>query len=211
MKRRLMKMLIISLIVVSILSLGLVPIFGWPTAIVISGVIVGVLAVWYYSIDITESECICANCGSLSKSFGKPSSEKREVCSVCGRSEFIPKNSPRGIELHELYHGAVRADQRLRTAHEATRKLIEKLEGFAPSSTIADELGKLVRLVQEGALSADEWQRAKDLILGTPRDKQVEAIDRVSKLFRAYQSGALSQSEFNMTKWDILSRIGQVK
>jgi hypothetical protein len=61
-----------------------------------------------------------------------------------------------------------------------------------------------------GALTVDEWERAKTAILGKPKDRQADAIERVAKLYRAYQTGALSQSEFNMTKWDILSRVGQI-
>lgn len=205
-----MKKLIIVLIVLSLLFVWLVWSFGWAGAI-ISCIAVGVFAIWYRSIDVTEHEYICANCGTRGILVGKPSSEDEGYCKICGRSELIPTNSPRGAELKELYHGSVAADQRLRTSHEAARKLVEKLEGIAPGSSVADELEKLAKLVQEGALSTDDWERAKNLILGKPRDKQAEAIERVSKLFRAYQSGALSQSEFNMTKWDILSRVGQVK
>lgn len=105
----------------------------------------------------------------------------------------------------EIYHGSVSADERVRTAHNASKKLVERLEGFVPPASIADELAKLAKLVQQGALSPDEWERAKATILGKPKDKQAEAIERVSKLYLAFQSGAVSQSEFNMTKWDVLS------
>ncbi len=109
----------------------------------------------------------------------------------------------------EMYHGSASAEERIRTAHEAANTLVQRLEGAVPPSGIADELEKLARLVQLGALTAEEWERAKIAILGKPKDRQADAIERVAKLYRAYQTGALSQSEFNMTKWDILSRVGQ--
>lgn len=109
-----------------------------------------------------------------------------------------------------MYHGHTTVEQRLRTAHAAAKTLVERLEGAVPAIAVADELEKLARLVQEGALSPEEWKRAKSLILGQPKDKKDDAIKRVAKLYRAYQTGALSQSEFNDTKWDILARVGQV-
>ena len=104
-----------------------------------------------------------------------------------------------------MYHGAASADGHFRVALEDTKKLTARLEGAVLPSGIADGLEKLVRLVQDGALTADEWPRAKAALLGQPKDKQVEAIERVVQLYRAHQSGELSQSEFNMAKWDILA------
>lgn len=167
----------------------------------------GVLVIAYYSIDATEYKYICANCGSQHRSFNSPKSRKKESCPVCSRWELIPQESPRGQELMEVYHGTVSAKDRLRTAHEAAKKLIEKLEGFAPAANMADELTRLAKLVEQGALTEEEWDRAKSALLGKPRDKQTEAIERVSKLHQLHKSGALSLSEFNMTKWDIMSRV----
>jgi len=64
-------------------------------------------------------------------------------------------------------------------------------------------------LVQDGALTPDEWQRAKVVIVGKPKDKQAESIKRVARFYRAYRNEALSRADFNRTKWDILSQIGQ--
>ena len=178
------------------------------TAIIIIGVIVIAFALWYHFLDITEYEYICANCGAKKKTFYPPE-KNTEKCSSCSQSHLIPVGTPRGRELNELYHGHTTVEQRLRTAHEAAKTLVERLEGAVPATAVADELEKLARLVQEGALSPEEWRRAKSLILGQPKDRQADAIERVAKLYRAYQTGALSQSEFNMTKWDILARVGQ--
>jgi DNA-directed RNA polymerase subunit RPC12/RpoP len=177
------------------------------TAIYIILAIVIILAAWYHFTDTTEYEFICPNCGTKKKTFYQSDATK---CSSCSHSQLVPTATPRGRELNELYHGSTAIEQRLRTAHEAAKTLVERLEGAVPATAVADEWEKLARLVQEGALSPEEWQRAKNLILGQPKDKQADAIERVAKLYRAYQTGALSQSEFNMTKWDILSRVGRV-
>ena len=168
-----------------------------------------VLAGWYKFTDITEYDYICANCGSTRKSFNAPSDSHKDSCSACSHSQLVPVDTPRGRELMEMYHGSASAEERIRTAHEAAKNLVQRLEGAVPPSGIADELEKLARLVQVGALTVDEWERAKTAILGKPKDKQADAIERVAKLYRVHQTGALSQSEFNMTKWDILSRVGQ--
>lgn len=180
------------------------------------GVVFFVVVVIYFILmaDIDKSyvppifEYICANCGAMQKS--RFSHFTKQSCVDCSSSELIPTTTPRGRELNELYHGSTSIEERLRTAHEGAKKLVVQLEGAVPSNSIADELEKLALLIQNGALSRDEWVRAKDLILGQPKDKQADAIERVAKLYKAHQIGALTQSEFNITKWDILSRVGKV-
>jgi hypothetical protein len=164
-----------------------------------------VLGVWYGFRNQTEYDYICTNCGAVRKSFIPPRSKHKNSCSVCSHFQLIPADTPRGRRLMEMYHGAASADGHFRLALEDTKMLTARLEGAVPPSGIADELEKLVRLVQDGALTADEWQRAKAALLDQPKDKQAEAIERVAQLYRAHQSGELSQSEFNMAKWDILA------
>jgi len=68
-------------------------------------------------------------------------------------------------------------------------------------------LEKLAGLVQIGAITHEEWQRAKNLYLGQPQGKNREhALARIRELHDLQQSGAVSESEFNAVKWDILSR-----
>lgn len=175
---------------------------GW---LVLAG-IVAVVAVVLYSATYKEFDYICTNCGTKTKIpgvFGAPKTNVTDVCAICIDVRVIPITTPRGRELNELYHGDTSIEERLRVSHESAERL---LGGY----DVADELGKLAQLVQEGALTADEWQRAKDLVLGQPKDKQDEAVERVAKLYAAHKAGALTESEFNMTKWDILSRIGRV-
>ena len=178
-----------------------------PTLIFFA-VIAAILVAWYRRLDVTEYEYICANCGAKKKTFDSPQRNSAK-CSSCAHSQLIPAETPRGRELNEMYHGSTAAEQRLRTTHEAASVLIARLEGAVPATAVADELHKLAQLAQVGALSPDEWQRAKGLILGHPKDKQADAIDRIAKLYRAHKAGALTESEFNMTKWDILSRVGR--
>lgn len=178
---------------------------NWLIAILI---ILAILGIWYYFTDITQYEYICANCGTLKKTY-EPPEKNTEKCSACSKSQLVPTATPRGRELKELYNGSTGVEDRVRNTNEAAKKLVERLEGAVPPSGIANELEKLAELVHHGALTQDEWQRAKASILGQPKNKQDDAIERVGKLYLAYKSGALSQSEFNATKWDILSRVGQ--
>jgi len=105
------------------------------------------------------------------------------------------------------YHGKVTAKERIEIGDEATRKLLRSLEPIPVSGSIAIELEKLAALVRTGAITTDEWQRAKNLYLGQPEGKKREnALARIRELFDLQQSGAVSESEFNAVKWDILSR-----
>ena len=70
----------------------------------------------------------------------------------------------------------------------------------------ADELGKLAELRAAGALSDDDWARAKDLFLGQRPDAQANAVEHLKQLHALWRSGVLSESEFNIKKWEVLSR-----
>jgi len=118
----------------------------------------------------------------------------------------VPLGTPRGQELLATYHGAVTAKKRVEIGDEATKKLLQTLEPIPASGSIALELEKLAGLVRTGAITHDEWKRAKALYLGQPEADRQNSLARVQQLYDLCQSGALSESEFNMVKWDILSK-----
>jgi DNA-directed RNA polymerase subunit RPC12/RpoP len=120
-----------------------------------------VLGVWHELENPSECHYICSSCGAVSKSFIPAWSKRKNSCPVCSHSQLVPAGTPRGRELMEVYHGAASAHGHTRTATEAAGKLAEKLEGAERPSGTADELEELARLVQEGALTEDEWQRAR--------------------------------------------------
>ena len=74
------------------------------------------------------------------------------------------------------------------------------------SRQVADELSKLAELAQNGLLSADEWERAKELYLGKPPDRRAADTRLLRELHDLHGNGVLSESEFNTKKWEILSR-----
>jgi|GEM_PF-5135728 len=71
---------------------------------------------------------------------------------------------------------------------------------------LADELAKLAALKDEGILTEEEYQRSKELFVGSPPDQQLEALDLLRQLYGLQRSGVLSESEFRMKKWDVLTR-----
>jgi hypothetical protein len=71
---------------------------------------------------------------------------------------------------------------------------------------MADELKKLYDLAVQGAITDNEWERAKAMYLGKERDAKQESIRLLAQLFDLHKSGVMSQSEFNTMKWDVLSR-----
>jgi hypothetical protein len=150
---------------------------------------------------------ICTNCGTLLVWESRTSPTGNDICSACRTSSVVPLGTPRGQELLATYHGKVTAKERIEIGDEATRKLLRSLEPIPVSGSIAIELEKLAALVRTGAITTDEWQRAKNLYLGQPEGKKREhALARIRELFDLQQSGAVSESEFNAVKWDILSR-----
>ncbi|MDR3460104.1 MAG: hypothetical protein P4N60_21975 [Verrucomicrobiae bacterium] len=150
---------------------------------------------------------ICTHCGTLLTWLSKTPPGKDDLCSECRTNSVVPLGTPRGQELFATYHGKVTARERVEIGDEATRKLLRTLEPFPASGSIANELEKLAALVKIGALTTDDWQRAKNLYLGQPEGKNRQhALARIRELHDLQQSGAVSESEFNAVKWDILSR-----
>lgn|ERR1035437_372053 len=148
---------------------------------------------------------ICANCGTL-LTWIQMTPNKQRVCGACGQNSVVPLATPRGGELFATYHGAVTAKERVEIGDEANKKLLRSLEPIPASGSLALELEKLAGLVRTGAITTDEWQRAKALYLGQPKAKQENSLARIQELHGLCQSGALSESEFNMVKWDILAK-----
>ena len=121
-------------------------------------------------------------------------------------SMAVPLGTPRGQELYATYHGKVTAKERVEIGDEATKKLLRSLDPVAATGSLALELEKLAGLVRTGAITHDEWQRAKDFYLGQPEAGRQNSLARVQQLYDLCRSGALSESEFNMVKWDILAK-----
>lgn len=76
----------------------------------------------------------------------------------------------------------------------------------ARGASVASELERLAALRSSGALSEDDWARAKDLFLGKAPDAQERAVEHLRELHDLWRSGVLSESEFNAKKWEVLSR-----
>jgi hypothetical protein len=79
--------------------------------------------------------------------------------------------------------------------------------GVTRESTLSDELQRLAALKVEGALTAADLERAKDLLLGFPVSQQDRILSHLSQLHGLYKAGVLSESEFNSKKWELLVRL----
>lgn len=90
---------------------------------------------------------------------------------------------------------------------EAIERALEYRESAGVrSGSVASELERLAALRSSGALSEDDWARAKDLFLGKAPDVQERAVEHLRELHDLWRSGVLSESEFNAKKWEVLSR-----
>lgn len=92
--------------------------------------------------------------------------------------------------------------------HEAIDKAMTyNMNQASHPSSVADEIAKLSELRSRGAITDEDWSRAKDLFLGKQHSAQEQAIAQLQQLFELRKSGVLTESEFNMKKWDVLSRV----
>jgi len=90
---------------------------------------------------------------------------------------------------------------------DAIEKAVTDRENAGHASpSVAEELSKLAALRDEGAITSDDWERAKDLYLGKPPSERDESVRQLRKLHDLRRDGVLSESEFNSKKWDILAR-----
>lgn len=73
-------------------------------------------------------------------------------------------------------------------------------------SSLADELKKLAQLIADGILSAEEFGKAKQQLIGLSPSQVDEATKLLRHLHALRMQGVLTDGEFNMKKWDILSQ-----
>jgi len=71
---------------------------------------------------------------------------------------------------------------------------------------VGDAVSRLASLLDEGLLTQEEFERAKNGFVGEPASRGDEAVGLLRQLFSLMKAGVLSQGEFNMKKWDILSQ-----
>lgn len=147
-------------------------------------------------------ESVCSNCGTLLFKTDL----RIGVCRNCKTNSIIPLATPRGQELYATYHGKLSARERVEKNDEAAIRLLHILEPHMASGGLATELEKLASLVHTGAITREEWQRAKAMYLGHPKDVQESTLSRIQQLHQLCRTGALSESEFNSVKWDILAK-----
>ena len=74
------------------------------------------------------------------------------------------------------------------------------------TTAAADALDQLVPLLNDGILTQEEFDRAKDGFLGATVEVRESSVGLLRQLHSLHKSGVLSESEFNMKKWDILSK-----
>ncbi len=74
------------------------------------------------------------------------------------------------------------------------------------TQSVAGALDQLVPLLEDGILTQEEFDRAKDGFLGATVEVRESSVGLLRQIYSLYQSGVLSESEFNMKKWDLLSK-----
>ncbi len=94
----------------------------------------------------------------------------------------------------------------IRTRMEGQRQTVAvEVVNKVQSEDVSAELRELTNLHHEGILSVDEWQRAKEGLVGKPSNQVDEATRLLRQLGELAAQGVLTEAEFNMKKCDILS------
>ena len=98
-----------------------------------------------------------------------------------------------------------------KSANDDFRKLRDTIlqvqEGLKrPIGDAVSHLKGLSELLEQGVINSDEFQKAKEQLLGSPPDKTEQAVSLIKQLHSLHKAGALSESEFRTKKWDILSK-----
>ena len=99
--------------------------------------------------------------------------------------------------------------------HEELRHFTKQLDALKSgalivdnTAAVADALDQLVPLLNDGILTQEEFDRAKDGFLGATVEVRESSVGLLRQLHSLHKSGVLSESEFNMKKWDVLSKDG---
>ncbi len=83
--------------------------------------------------------------------------------------------------------------------------ILARRTAVAQGSGIADEIAKLAALASSGVITAAEFERGKQVFLGTAPDEAAAMVAHLRQLHDLYRAKVLSESEFNMKKWGLLS------
>jgi len=95
------------------------------------------------------------------------------------------------------------------------RELVANIEAAKSGALVAmntavaaNALDQLVPLLNDGILTQEEFDRAKDGFLGATVEVRESSVGLLRQLHSLHKSGVLSESEFNLKKWDVLSKDG---
>jgi hypothetical protein len=125
-------------------------------------------------------------------------------------SDDEPGDAPARVEI-DLHWGTQRElwASSFDTAEAVARALEDVLArktSVLQSGGVAEEIERLSALASDGVITPEEFERGKQLFLGSPPDKAQETIRLLQQLHDLHRSGVLSESEFNLKKWDLLAR-----
>lgn len=102
--------------------------------------------------------------------------------------------------------GLERLVRRARTRRTASHTIAHSPSPGAAATSLSGSLAELEALRRAGALTNEEFARAKDKLLRPGGDASTDRARQIRDLHELQRSGALSPSEFNSKKWEILAR-----
>jgi hypothetical protein len=83
---------------------------------------------------------------------------------------------------------------------------VGRFKTIAASPDFAQQLSAMAQLHQEGVLSDAEFQKAKELFLGKPKDAQQQVERSLRSLKQLKDTGVLTEAEYATKKWDLLAK-----
>lgn len=82
---------------------------------------------------------------------------------------------------------------------------LERSRLMTDRTDFAEQISLMGQLFNDGVLTKDEFERAKELFLGKPVDVEQRAERTLRGLKQLRDSGVLSEAEFATKKWDVLT------
>jgi hypothetical protein len=88
---------------------------------------------------------------------------------------------------------------------EIFRASVARFQSVASSPNFADQISAMTELYNQGVLSAEEFQRAKELFIGKAPSAELEMQKTLLNLKQLKDAGVLTEAEYATKKWALLS------
>lgn len=107
-----------------------------------------------------------------------------------------------GLPAGTLYN---KSEQEAEKFIEIFKASVSRYHGIASAPNFADQLTAMTELFNQGVLSQEEFQRAKELFIGKAPSAELEMQKTLLNLKQLKDAGVLTEAEYATKKWALIS------